>query len=291
MTSRFRSYLYNEQAAAKRLEVATVAMSCDRDPTVNRARLTCTVDTIMQSHPDTELVIFGEMILGWYKPGTMPEYHRRIAEPTSRENLREFISLAVQYGIYLSFGVCEIDDEIMYNSQVLLNPQGEIQAVHRKWNLKEKEKKANFQAGSAPITITDIRGVRTVIIICSDAKNPHVIRELMRNRPDLIILSLADDKDEEMFMSRLLARLYDAWIVTANRYGDEDGVSWNGHLVVSDPYGELRWTGRDKEQFLVCEPGFPDKGTWLKRVIRNVWVKTPLVFHILRNWRRLSSYY
>ena len=76
------------------------------------------------------------MILGWYNPGQMPEYHRRISKPISRETLRPFASLAAQHGIYLCFGMSEIDDVTLHNSQVLLTPQGEIQAVHRKWNPK-----------------------------------------------------------------------------------------------------------------------------------------------------------
>ena len=91
-------------------------------------------------------------------------------------------------------------------------------------------------------------------------------------------------------MTRFNARMYDAWIVTANRYGDEDGYFWNGHVVISDPCGELRATGQDQEQYLVYELGFADKQSWLKRVARNAWVKTPLVFHILRNWKRAKSY-
>ncbi len=35
----------------------------------------------MKAHPDVELVLFGEMILGHYNPGGMPEYHRKISEP------------------------------------------------------------------------------------------------------------------------------------------------------------------------------------------------------------------
>jgi len=290
MTSKLKSFLYNEQAATKRLKVASVAMSCDRDPDTNRTKIANTVDTIAQTHPDIELVIFGEMILGWYNPGDMPEYHRRIAEPISQETLQALVSLAAQHRIHLCFGMSEIDGKTLHNAQVLLDPQGKVQAVHRKWNLKPNEKKANYQPGPVPVTITDIKGVKTGIAICSDAASPRAMWELMKSRLDLIILSLADDSDEDLFMARFNARMYDAWIVTANRYGNEDGCFWNGHMVVSDPCGELRATGQNQEQYLVYELGFADKQSWLKRAIRDAWVKTPLAFHILRNWKRAKSY-
>jgi len=285
-----RSILYNEQAASKSLKVVSVTMSCDRDPDANRIRIANTLGAIDQAHPDADLVVFGEMILGWYNPGQMPEYHHRISEPVSPESLQVFASLAMQYGIHLCFGMSEMDKGTLYNAQVLLNPQGEIQAVHRKWNLKPGEKKANYQPGPIPVTVTDIKGVKTAIVICSDAASPGVMRELMKSRLDLILLSLADDSDEDLFMAKLNARMYDAWIVTANRYGEENGRFWNGHMVISSPYGELRATGQDKEQFLVYELRFDDKQPWLKRALRNAWVKMPLVWHILGNWKRVKSY-
>jgi len=62
---------------------------------------------------------------------------------------------SIIYGIYLCFGMPEIHGESLFNGQVLINPQGEIQAIHRKWNLKPAEEMANYQAGPVPLTITD----------------------------------------------------------------------------------------------------------------------------------------
>lgn len=83
MASKLKTILYNEKEATKQLKVATVAMQCDREPAVNRTKAAKTVEAIMQVHPDVELIVFGEMILGWYDPGGMPEYHRHIAEPVA----------------------------------------------------------------------------------------------------------------------------------------------------------------------------------------------------------------
>jgi predicted amidohydrolase len=230
------------------------------------------------------------MILGWYNPGEMPAYHRRISRPVFGEVTRALGSLALEYGIYLSFGLSEIHDETLYNAQVLLNPRGEIQAIHRKWNLKPGERNADYQPGADLVTITNVKGIKTGIIICSDAASLHTMWALIKRRLDLVILSLADDQDERLFMARFNARLYDAWVVTANRYGQEGGEFWNGHIVISDPLGELRATGHDKEQYLVYELNFAPAQSRLKRAIRNGYVKAPLVLHILRNWKVARSY-
>lgn len=265
-------------------------MSCDRDPQANLARIAKSLDEIAGAHPDIELVVFGEMILGWYNPGEMPEYHRWISRPISSETLQPVSALAAQHAIHLCFGMSEIDDGSLYNAQVLIDPQGQVQATHRKWNLKYGETVANYRPGLVPVTITDIKGIKTGIVICSDAASPQGMWKLVKSRLDLIILSLADDMDAGQFMAKLNARLYDAWIVTANRYGDENGYFWNGHVVISDPLGGLRAYGQDQEQFLVCEIECSADASWLSRVIRHVHVKAPLILHLLRNWKRVREY-
>jgi predicted amidohydrolase len=290
MASKLKTILYDEKETTKQLKVATVAMQCDREPAVNRAKMVKMTEAIKRAHPDVELVVFGEVILCWYNP-EMREYHYRTAEPIPGETTRAMVNLAVEQDLYISFGLSESSDgKLLYNAQVLINPTGEIQAVHRKWNLKPHEKKANYQSGPVPVTITDIKGVKTGIAICSDAASPRAMWELMKSRLDLIILSLADDSDEGLFMARFNARMYDAWIVTANRYGDEGDWFWNGHIVISDPLGSLRATAQDKEGYLVCELGFDTNKSWLRRIIRNMIVKAPLPFHVLRNWRRVREY-
>lgn len=142
-----------------------------------------------------------------------------------------------------------------------------------------------------PLTIADIKGVRTGIVICSDAASPNTMWALVNARLELILLSLADDRDEGFFMAKANARLYDAWIVTANRYGNEAGHQWNGHMVISDPLGRLRVAVQEKEQTLVYALQFAGRQSAFKRALRTSLVKLPLGFHILRNWKLARSYF
>lgn len=290
MVSKISSFLYDAQTAKCHLKVASVTISIDRDPDKNLNNIADKVDDIMHFHPDIELVVFGEMLFGWFNPGKMPEYHQGIARPISNKPLGPLISQCVQYGIYLCFGMPELDGDSLYNAQVLLNPLGEIQAVHRKMNLKPGEQLAKYLPGSVPVTITDIKSARTGIVICADAAHPKTIWALLKNRLDMIILSLADDRDEDLFMAKFNARMYDAWVVTANRYGNEDGFFWNGHTVISDPTGSLRATSKDKAGYLVYDIKFDRHQNILKRILRNIFVKASLLVHLTRNFRRIQEY-
>ncbi len=285
-----RSWLYNEKKATKHLKIASVTMQCDPEPVVNRARMVEMIKDIKGIHPDVELVVFGEMILYWYIP-QMSDYNLRSAEPIPGETTRTLANLAMEQDIFICFGLLEsCDNNHLANAQVLVNPQGEVQTVHRKWNLKPGEKQADFQQGPVPVTITDILGVKTGIVICSDAASPRTMWELLKSQLDLIILSLADDRDEGLFMAHFNAKMYDAWIVTANRYGDENGYFWNGHMVISDPLGSLRIKSHNKAGYLVYKLNFDTNQSLLKRILRNMIVKAPLPFHVLKNWNRIWDY-
>jgi predicted amidohydrolase len=286
MTSFFEKFFYDEESATKELKIATVAMQCDREPAANRARLVEVVRDIKKNYPDVELVVFGEVILSWYNP-EMVEYHRKTAESIPGITTKVLSRLANEFDIYISFGLSEVGPgRRLFNSQVLINPAGEIQAVHR----KRCPKSDLFSRGSVPVTVTEIKGVRTGIVICSDAANPRTIWELMVNRLELIIISLADDCDENLFMAKFNARMYDAWVVTANRYGDQEGYFWNGHIVVSNPLGMLKATSQDVSGYLVFNLRFDTNHGILKRFIRNLVVKAPLPFNVGKNWRRLLDY-
>jgi len=54
--------------------------------------------------------------------------------------------------------------------------------------------------------------------------------------------------------------------------------------------GALKATSQDKAGVLVHELCFDDRKPIMKRILRNLIVKTPLLFHILRNWDRIKEY-
>jgi predicted amidohydrolase len=274
----------------RKLTVASLAMRCDQEPGVNRDRMVGIVEAVMGAHPGVEIILFGEMTLGWYQPGKDAGYHQRISEPLRGETLQVLSPLAKRYGIYLCYGMSELDQGRLYNTQVLLDPRGEVQAVHRKLNLKNDEIAAGYQPGPSRVTITEVKGIRTGLVICSDAASPKTMIELVKSRLDLILQGLADDHDEDRFAAKFNASMYDAWFVTANRFGDEDGHFWNGHLVVSDPWGRLRAGSQDQPGHLVYEIEFTENKAWLVSCLRQIVVKTPLIFHLIMNWRKIRIY-
>ena len=290
MLQGIKTWLNHTRAPGEIIHVAAVTIAVDRDPEVNLAHIASQVDAVLQAHPDTDLVFFGELLLGWFDPGGDPAYHRALARPLTPGLLQPLAERCRRYGIYLSFGLPERDGPDLYNTQVLIDPQGQVQAIHRKWNLKGDERLAGVRPGPSPLTVTDIQGWKTALLICSDAAHPRTIWRLLTGRFDLILLSLADDQDPDRFMARFNARLYDAWVVTANRFGHEGDWYWDGHTVISDPWGELQAASQDQAGVLVHTLHLNRHQNLLQRLLRNLLVKAAFLAHLLRSLPRLRDY-
>ena len=281
--AKFKTYLYNEIESHKRLQVATTAMKCDINPENNRKKIVNIINEIKNDHPDIDLIIFGEAILGWFRnrPNTK-EYHRKIAETIPGITTQLVSEISQKHKIFITFGLIERSNDRIYNSQVLINPKGEIIAVHRKKNLRIK----SFSPGDRPITFVDISGIKTGIAICSDIRSDLTTDEIFRNNPALIILSVADwtnDWDKKNFAAGYFARRFDSWMITSNRFGDEADIHWDGHIEISNPVGDLCVLEKSKEQYVYYDIGFDFDQSKFRRFLRRQYLKISLAYHVLRN--------
>ena len=114
------------------LSIVTVAMTPDLDPQISRERMRKIIEATKRDHPDIRLILFGETILGWfYKNDETREYHESIAEAVPGPSTAFIAALAKRHDIYISFGLSERADDKLYNSQVLISPDGNVIAKHQ----------------------------------------------------------------------------------------------------------------------------------------------------------------
>lgn len=254
-------------------------MVVDEDPEKNLQRMTNFIEEIKQNHPDVELIVFGETIHGWFfNFKKTAEYHHKISESIPGKTTEVMSELATKNNVYLSFGINEKDQDVFYNSQVLIDPLGKITAVHRKRKMRE----SFFTPGEYPVTVSHIKDIKTGIVICYDVQSKEVNKALRKNKLDLIIHSLADDKDPRWFGTGYLARSYDAWLINANRFGEEGGHYWNGWITITNPLGKIVISGKEKEQYLYYEIEIVEQKRFI-RGLRKMYVRTGRIFHVIRN--------
>lgn len=277
---RIKNLLYNTSKAHKHLKIATVAMKCHENPEDNLKKMSNFVKEIKKEHPQVELIVFGETITGWFfNFEKTAEYHHKIAETIPGKTTNLMSDLAKNNNLYICFGLNEIKENKYYNSQVLVNPEGEIIAVHRKVKMRE----TFFSPGDVLVTIVNIKDIKTGLVICYDVQYKEVNKTLRKSNLELIIHSLADDEDPREFGIGYLSRSYNAWLINANRYGKEGGHFWNGWLTITNPLGEICLKGKDKEQYLYYEIGFIKKQKWFAKNLRITYVKIARIVHVIKN--------
>ena len=274
-----RNALYDESGTSSSLNVAGVAMTCDVEPAINRQRMLDAVRTVKAEHPDVDLIMFGEAITGWYSMGgETAAYHRKIAETIPGATTALMRDAAREHRVYLSFGLSEASAESVYNSQVLIDPAGSIVAVHRKVNLQGSRV---FMPGVVPVTMADVKGVRTAIIICSDIQSSQVRKALRAGRPQLILGSLANASDPHWFVSGMIAKMCGSWILTANRYGPDGRQFFDGQMIVADPLGELRVKAKDSAQHITYEIRFDERRSAVRDALRSMYRYESLGIHLV----------
>jgi predicted amidohydrolase len=242
---------YDTSGASIRLNIASVSMQCDKLKENNILKMENFIEQIVTENSGVDLIVFGEMILGWYEdPDEQESYQKEIAETIPGSTTNRIADLAAKYNVYITFGMNQLLDGKLYNAQPIIGPDGTILAVHHKTYLTPSDRDAGFEAGNK-LTVVDISGVKTGIVICKDQENSKLTKEVVQNNCKLVIISYADDVVEDLFTyASDLSRKYSAWIVSSNRYGKEGEYFYKGEIRVSDPGGNHLIRKENSEQYL-----------------------------------------
>ena len=239
---------YDNSNPNKVLPVASVCLECSYDKTQNIQKMENMVFRIMQEEPQTRLIVFGETTLGYYYGLDDPEsYQRSVAESIPGPATAKIGSLADSFDIFIVFGMSELGGDALFNSQVLLNPEGQIAAVHRKSGFVPEDEEAGFSRGSSA-TVVSIDGIRAGMIICADITSYPLTKELVDADIQILIHSLASLAGGFRFDAA--ARQFNSWVIFANRYGHEGDQYSPGTCYISDPAGNIVIGGEGKERYL-----------------------------------------
>lgn len=242
---------YDDSGAGKHLNIASVCLQCSKEKPENLANMRRMIDKVMTEKPHTELIIFGESILGWYyNPDDPKNYQRMMAETIPGQSTDSIRVWADFYDVYIVFSLGELQGDKLYNAQVLIDPDGEIQAVHRKYHLVKEDEKSGFSPYPKPtanVTVVDIKGIRAGMIICADIGSYWLTRQMIDNGVELILHSLASCEGE--FKIDAVARQFNAWVVFANRCGQEGDFFYEGNCYIADPAGTIRVGGNGRERY------------------------------------------
>ena len=163
-------------------------------------------------------------------------------------------TLARETGLWLVPGsVYERAGEGVYNTAVVLSPDGELVTTYRKcfpWQPYEKSLPGHEVVGF------EIEGVgRIGLAICHDGVFPEVFRQLTWDGAEAIIqvsLTSTSDRDAEIVVARANAIVNQVYIVNINAASPVG----NGRSVVVDPEGISRYEAGAAEEVVTAVVDF-----------------------------------
>ena len=129
-----------------------------------------------------EIILFPELVVhGHCTPNTW-----EVAEPVPHgPSVGRLCELAHQQGVVLSAGLSEKENDIVFNTQVLVGPNGYI-GKQRKLHMSRDE--SFFYKGGREIQVFDLGKCKVGIVICYDNQFPEIARIIALKGADVILM-------------------------------------------------------------------------------------------------------
>ena len=130
-----------------------------------------------------ELVAFPETSLdGWMLNSAV-----KVAPPIPGNWSETIGRLAAQHSIWVLVGIVETDDDLLYDTAILMNSTGRLVMKHRKNNIVCLSAGCNYAAGHG-VSVAATPWGRLGILICADTFNHSVVAAMAALKPDVLIV-------------------------------------------------------------------------------------------------------
>lgn len=227
------------------------------DPGANRAAAADLIDRAQGA----DLLVLPELSNSGYNFDSREEA-MAAAEPLSASPFVDHLQrLSGRHRVFLVAGLCEREGDRLFNSSVLVGPEGLI-GHYRKAHLFLNEKSL-FSPGDLAFPVFDLdlgrlspersgEACRVGMLICFDWQFPEVWRILALRGAQVAChpsnLVLPGKAQRAVPVHALLNRLF---VVTANRIGTERGLAFTGGSLIVAPSGEvLAQAGADADEVM-----------------------------------------
>ncbi|MGB1286588.1 MAG: carbon-nitrogen hydrolase family protein [Aggregatilineales bacterium] len=223
----------------REITVAIVQMKPLRgEPEENLVKMGEMISNIA-SQQRVDLIVFPELITSGNELGVrFTELAQRIPGPTT--NL--IAQRANDFGIYIAFGMVSKEkvESVLYNSAVLVGPDGDLISVYNKVHLRGEERMAFREGFKLPIAETEMGNIG--IMLGYDLAYPEVARAMALEGADLLcVMSNWEASDIDEWKTYLRSRAYEnsMFVAGANRVGEDMTMTFGGESMIVGPRGEI----------------------------------------------------
>lgn len=208
------------------------------EPEENLVKMSDYVSKIA-SQQKVDLIIFPELATSGYELGVrFTELAQHVPGPTV--NLMS--QRAAEYGVHIAFGLPtkERVESIIFNSAVLIGPDGEMLGSYNKVHLRGEERMAFREGFKFPVIRTELGDIG--LMLGWDLAFPEVARSLSLEGAELICaLTNWEKRYIDEFETYLKARAYEnaVFVAGANRVGEDVTLGFGGKSMIVGPRGEV----------------------------------------------------
>lgn len=257
-----------------RIRATLIQYDCSNDKQESVARL---LELVTKSASKSDLIVLGETV---FAPYTTCKDYRAVAEPVPGPFTESLAKIAREHKIHICSGVVENDGDKLFNTAVLIGPDGRILSKYRKTSLASVDEKY-FQPGNGPAVVETELG-RIGILICKDSQDLDVIDALARQAPQLILVPsyglaktdystkleidcmLDECIDEWRLRMQTLAKICHAFVLRADHVGAEGKQVRVGHSIAVSSGGYVIAEATMKPACLdvIVKADSPDQKHW-----------------------------
>ena len=210
-----------------------------------------------------DLIVFPELVTSGNELGLrFTEIAQRVPGPT----INLMAQRANEYGVYIAFGMVtkERVESVLYNSAVLVGPEGELIDVYNKIHLRGEERMAFREGYKLPVAETEIGGIG--LMLGYDLAFPEVSRSLALDGAEiLVVMANWEAAAIDEWKTYVRARAYEnsVFVAGANRVGEDVTLNFGGESMVVGPRGQIHATLANETD---PESGAPMEGFTVARI-------------------------
>jgi predicted amidohydrolase len=183
------------------------------------------------------------------------------AEPLDGRTVTSLCGAAVELGSYIHGGsiVERSADGRLYNTSVLISPDGKVVHTYRKVHLfGYRSREVELLTPGTDVGAVDTELGRIAMTTCYDLRFPELFRSLEGAEIVLVASAWPVDRIEHwrlLTRARALENL--SYLIACNAAGVDNGVTLGGRSVVVDPWGDVVAEAGDGDEILNADVDVP----------------------------------
>ncbi len=191
------------------------------------------------SQQKVDLIIFPELATSGNELGVrFTEVAQRIPGPS----VNLMAQRAAEYGVYIAFGLCtkERVESVIFNSAVLVGPDGELLGNYNKVHLRGEERMAFREGFKYPVIETEIGNIG--LVLGWDLAFPEAARSLALEGAELLcVMANWETAQIDEYKTYVKARALEnaVFVAASNRVGEDVTVNYGGESMIVGPRGKV----------------------------------------------------